>query len=272
MPPARVLRAAHGVLQTTSVGLDRVVPPAQGVTFLIYHRVGGRSGTSVDLPVEQFREQLGWLAEDFDVLGIDEAAERLAGDAGRPGVVITFDDGTVDWSEAMEVLVEVGLPATFYVATRFVDEGIPFDHDGTPISWAGLADMASTGLATIGSHTHTHRLLHRTDSAETADELDRSIALIEHHVGGRCEHFAYPKAIPPEAAAEVEVRARFTTAALARSGANPVGRTDLLRLRRVPIQRSDDRVSFLRKASGGMRLEGAARDAAARWRFRSATN
>ncbi len=47
----------------------------------------------------------------------------VAGSA-EPGVVLTFDDGTHDFCDiVVPELVEVGLPATLYLATGFVDTG-----------------------------------------------------------------------------------------------------------------------------------------------------
>ena len=66
--------------------------------------------------------------------------------------------------------------------------------------------MAATGLATIGSHTHTHRVLAGASAADAADEIARSVGLIEERLGRPCRHFAYPKAIAPSPAAEVVVR------------------------------------------------------------------
>jgi hypothetical protein len=40
---------------------DRVMKPADGVTVLIYHRVGGGSDSEVDLDVDAFRAQLEHL-------------------------------------------------------------------------------------------------------------------------------------------------------------------------------------------------------------------
>ena len=69
-------------------------------------------------------------------------------------------------------------------------------------------------------------------------------------------HFAYPKALPGSPAAELAVRARFRSAALAASRVNRPGHTDLHRLWRTPVQRSDGSEFFAAKALGGMRLEG----------------
>jgi peptidoglycan/xylan/chitin deacetylase (PgdA/CDA1 family) len=110
-------------------------------------------------------------------------------------------------------------------------------------------------LVTVGSHTHTHRLLDRAAGPEAAAELDHSVGLIQDRLGVACRHFAYPKALPGSPAAEEEVRRRFRTAAVAGTRPNPYGMTDLHRLRRSPIQVGDGIRWFRRKASGGMALE-----------------
>ena len=56
---------------------DRVLKPAPGVTVLIYHRVGGGSGSEVDLDVDAFRAQLEHLREHHTVVSLDAAAEQL---------------------------------------------------------------------------------------------------------------------------------------------------------------------------------------------------
>ena len=202
------------------------------------------------------------LAESGSVMPLDGAATLLtsptAASSRQPNVVLTFDDGTADWPDVVvPALVERGLPATFYVSTDFVERGAPFPDDGQPVSWDGLAAMVATGLVTIASHTHTHRVLAIASPSEATDEIDRSVGLIEDRLARPCRHFAYPRAIAPSAAAEIVVRRRFTTAALAGNAPNVAGATDLHRLGRHAITAADDDdESFRRKAAGGMRLEG----------------
>lgn len=231
----------------------------RGLVVLIYHRVGARTPISVDLPRPLFADQLAALTAEWAPVTLDQAAELLARPAAPPGappVCVTFDDGTADFvEEALPELVEHGVPAALYVATNYVETGQPFPNDGRPASWAGLRDALSTGLVTIGSHTHTHRLLDRVDGPEAADELDRSIGLIEDRLGVACSHFAYPKALPGSPSAEQEVRRRFKTAAIGRTRPNPYGRTDPHRIRRSPVQVTDGLRWFRHKAAGGMALE-----------------
>src|SRR5581483_6585751 len=201
----------------------------RGLVILIYHRVGARTSVSVDLPRPLFAEQLAALTEGWAPVALDAALGLLGEPAEPPGphpVCLTFDDGTSDFvEEALPELVAHGVPATLYVATDHVEAGRSFPDDGRPVSWAGLREALSTGLVTVGSHTHTHRLLDRVGGPETASELDRSIELIEDRLGVACHHFAYPKALRGSPAAEQEVRRRFRTAAIAGTRPNPYGRT-----------------------------------------------
>jgi peptidoglycan/xylan/chitin deacetylase (PgdA/CDA1 family) len=265
------------VAKRASVLADRVRPRADGIVILIYHRVGGRTGVSVDLPTPLFAEQMAYLAEHFEVVTLDEAATRLTAApppaTAKPPVVITFDDGTADFvDEALPVLAEHGLPVTYYVATDFIERGVPFPDDGVPMTWAAIREAVASGLVEVGSHTHTHALLSRMSTRDAAAELDRSIELIRERAGVQARHFAYPKALLGSPAAEIEVRRRFRTATLARTRPNRYGRSDLHRLTRSPVQVSDGMHYFALKAAGGLGLENDLRDLVNRWRYRGATH
>lgn len=193
-------------------------------------------------------------------------------DAADPPVVVTFDDGTVDLADvATPILERHGVPATVYLATRHVDEEVPFPGGARPLSWGACRDMASTGLVTFGSHTHGHLLLDRLAPAEAAVELDRSRDLLQHHLGVPAHHFAYPKAVAASGAVEPLVRRRFRSAALGGNRPNPFRGTDVHRLARTAVQVSDGRAWFVRKARGGMALEDGLRRAVNRVRYRGVT-
>lgn len=255
---------------------DRLRPPPAGVTILIYHRVGGRTSMSVDLPTVQFEEQIAHLADRCHVVTLDAAADLLttgpAPENGRAVVAVTFDDGTADFvDEALPVLARHGVPVTYYLTTEYIERQKRFPHDGVPMTWAAAAEAVSSGLVTIGSHTHSHALFDRIPAPEAAAELDRSIELIQDRLGVEARHFAYPKAVLGSVANQAEVRARFRTATLARTRPNPYGAADLHQLTRSPVQSSDDHDVFVRKVAGGMGLENDLRDLVNRWRYRGAT-
>ena len=269
-----IRRQAAAAIKVASGLVDRVRPPAPGVTVLIYHRVGARTPTPVDLPAPLFREQMAEVADR--AISMDEALRRLDGPPppkGTPNpVVVTFDDGTVDVvEEALPILVEFDIPALLYVATDFIEAGREFPDDGVVASWAALRDARSTGCLELGSHTHSHALLDRLDPAQVEGELARSKELLGERTGATADHFAYPKALPGSPEADRLVRAHFRSAAIAGTRANRYGRTDAWNLERSPIQVSDGMKWFRAKAAGGLGLEDAVRRTANKVRYRGAT-
>lgn len=97
------------------------------LSILIFHRV--LPDTDPLLPDEMHRERFraicSWVRRWFNVLPLEEAC-RLLRQRALPAraLAITFDDGYADNHDiAVPVLLEQGLPATFFVATGFLDGG-----------------------------------------------------------------------------------------------------------------------------------------------------
>lgn len=97
------------------------------LSILIFHRVVPQPDPLFDdLPdASRFDSTMRWVKQWFNVLPLEEAVERLARDSlpARP-LVITFDDGYADNEEvALPILQRLDLPATFFIATGFLDGG-----------------------------------------------------------------------------------------------------------------------------------------------------
>lgn len=271
---AKVAPVVKGSIKAAAAAADVVRSDVDGITILIYHRVGAGAGGEMDVDPEVFDAHLAWLSAHHRVLSLDDAVDELDRPAGedRSGVVLTFDDGTADWrTHVLPALEDHGVPATFYVATDFVEQQVAFPGGGEPISWSALGELAASPLVTIGSHTHRHLLLDRLDDAQVDAELDRSIELLRARIDVDPEHFCYPKAVAGSPAADAAVRRRFRSAVLAGTRPNRAG-CDLFRLQRSPVQRSDAMRWFRRKAEGGMRLEDDLRRRVNELRYRGATS
>jgi peptidoglycan/xylan/chitin deacetylase (PgdA/CDA1 family) len=221
------------------------------VVVLLYHRVGGGGG-EIDLPAPLFERQLATLVEDDRVLTLDQA---VAGDPAG-GVVVTVDDGYRDFVEiVLPLLIRYRVPAVLYLATGLVaGQGGRRDHPEA-LTWSQLAEAVSTGLVTVGSHTHGHVDLSRASEQVCREELLRSKGLIEDRLGVACRHFAYPWAVASPAADRL-VRELFDSAALDAWRTNRAGAVDPWRLGRTPLLASDGLVFFKAKAQG--RLDGEA--------------
>lgn len=109
-------------------GFDRLfaaVLPSKGILVLNYHRVGDGSASPYDRELwsadaEAFDAQIALLARHFDVISPGDF-ETAATRRGRH-VLVTFDDGYLDNYEiAYPILRRHGVPATFFLATGFID-------------------------------------------------------------------------------------------------------------------------------------------------------
>jgi peptidoglycan/xylan/chitin deacetylase (PgdA/CDA1 family) len=72
-----------------------------------------------------FRRLVAMLAANFQVISLQEAVRRAAaGELSGQTVSITFDDGYADnFTIALPILQAFGVPATFFVASGFLDGG-----------------------------------------------------------------------------------------------------------------------------------------------------
>lgn len=97
------------------------------LSILIYHRVLAEPDPLqpeiIDAP--RFARHMRWLRRAFRVLPLPDAVERLQrGDLPARAACITFDDGYADNAEiALPILEGLGLPATFFIASGFLDGG-----------------------------------------------------------------------------------------------------------------------------------------------------
>lgn len=216
------------------------------VVILCYHRVGvGRR--EIDIPRPRFATQLESVVAAGDVVSLDAA---LA--SARGGVVLSFDDGFRDFYDVvLPLLVDAAVPAVIYLATGFVETGDPRSGVGpeAALTWEMLGEAVSTGLVTVGSHTHSHIDLSRATERAAEDEMYRSKELIEDRLGRPCNHFAFPwgKTSP---AADRAGRRHFRTAALDAWRTNRAERVEPHRLGRTPVFRSDSGLFFRAKTRG----------------------
>jgi peptidoglycan/xylan/chitin deacetylase (PgdA/CDA1 family) len=97
------------------------------LSILIFHRVLPQRDPlfPTEIDATAFDRICGWLRATFNVLPLDEAVVRLrSGTLPARAACITFDDGYADnCTQALPILQRHGLPATFYVATGFLDGG-----------------------------------------------------------------------------------------------------------------------------------------------------
>lgn len=235
---------------------DVVFPKPKGPRALIYHQVGSGLGRQMEVTTDDFVRQLDWLVENREIVTFDQAVTRWHEPASDRLVSLTFDDGYADtYTTAYPLLKERGIPFLIYLATESIETGSPLGPPGQadPLSWDQIVDMLSSGLVTIGAHTHRHTDLREIPADAVEEELATSDGLIERRLGLRPSHFAYPWGHWSSRAAGA-VDSRYVTAAIAGTP-RPNAILDMHRLHRYPVQLSDGFRFFPARLRGGLRME-----------------
>ncbi len=222
----------------------------RGLIILIYHRIGGSTGSPIDVPADTFARQMAFLRERHTTVSLDAVIDGTlaGGGTGKTDLVaVTFDDGHRDiFEHAFPILMKYRIPATIYLATQYVETQRPFDFGAyaaggarpQPLTWPQVRDMAASPLIQIGGHTHSHVDLTRLPAGAMRDEVERNRRMIEDRIGTTPRHFAYPWGrFSPSAKAIVGES--FATAVRGGCKKNPYGHLDALALWRTPIQQAD---------------------------------
>lgn len=135
---------AHGIMRAAG---------KRCLTILIYHRVRDDADDifpgEVDHPT--FSWQMEVLSASFTVLPLDAALTAMAdGELPARSVAVTFDDGYRDnYEVALPILQRCGVPATFFIATGFLDGGIMWNDvviESIRSAARGVLDLNDIGL------------------------------------------------------------------------------------------------------------------------------
>jgi peptidoglycan/xylan/chitin deacetylase (PgdA/CDA1 family) len=228
----------------------------EAVGILMYHRVApatpGVPTPTWNVTPETFRRQMeGLLARGYEPWSLHQLLEQ--GQAGglvsgnsqektpsRRAFVVTFDDGyECVHCQAWPVLRQLGIPATVFLATAYLDADEPFPFDDwalahrqavpaesyRPLRSDQCAEMLADGLMELGAHTHTHADF-RGRPEDFHDDLLASLKILRGRFGIADATFAFPFgfAEPALTAAAREAGARCsltTQAELVLPGGDP---------------------------------------------------
>ncbi|MDI4631697.1 polysaccharide deacetylase family protein [Pelomonas sp. V22] len=179
----------------TLMGLASPAGPRARLSILIFHRVLDQPDPLFpgEIDRQAFDAICGWLRDWFQVLPLDEAMARLQrGDLPARAAAITFDDGYADNEAiALPILQKHGLPATFYIATAYLNGGrmwndsviesirlcpeATLDLTGTPAAALGQLDLGSIEArrAAIGAVLSATKYLEPGERQEWAGALQQ---------------------------------------------------------------------------------------------------
>lgn len=168
------MRTAEVVKAVYRIGTHRALRALQGsaVTVLMYHGVVADDCTVTEddwLQVKEsdFREQMGFLSEHYEVITLEQAWESKPGASPKPRAVITFDDGYANnYHVAYPILREFGLPATIFLVTGAIGSRSLFWYDRLQTALKGLLPARKVRNIREGLKARVHP--HALDAAVDA--------------------------------------------------------------------------------------------------------
>lgn len=168
-------------------------------TIVAFHRVTDQFPMN-DLIISEslFRDYCQFFRRYFDVIGLSELVDDLSNGRSLSGkLAITFDDGYRDnFDSAAPILLDMGLPATFFIVSRFIGtDHLPWwdKKAGTParwMTWEQIRSLVDRGFE-IGSHTCSHVNLSECSAEQAEYEIRQSLHDICNN-GIAVRHFSYP--------------------------------------------------------------------------------
>src|SRR5215207_5033804 len=147
-------------------------------------------------------------------------------------VMLSFDDASGgQYANALPILQQLGMPATFFVMTVVLDRP----------NWLSRDDVRALDAAgmTIASHTWDHHPVTKYGDKDWAVQLDKPRAQLEQIVGHDVGLFAYPYGLWNTAALP-HVQAAGYRAAFQLTGQPPNPQRPLLTIQRVLVPSSWD--------------------------------
>jgi peptidoglycan/xylan/chitin deacetylase (PgdA/CDA1 family) len=116
----------HDVQRT--LGLGPVF--CKGIHILMYHRIcSQRDELGLAISPEFFEAQIRYLKNNFTIISLDQALEKIPKGTSEPLFVITFDDGYRDnFTHAYPILRRYGAPATIFITFNDIESGVTDWH------------------------------------------------------------------------------------------------------------------------------------------------
>lgn len=203
------------------------------MTILCYHSVQDDWQSPLAVTREAFREQARWLREHTDVVGLEDAVDRLDSSGRLPAgtTVLTFDDGFAALHDnVVPVLAELRLPAIiFLVAETLVPPGRAVDWVDTPppfplqtLTRDQVLRMQDAGVR-FASHSWSHLDLTTLSYDECVLDLRRSREALEELLGEPVPFLAYPRGRHDEGVRRATAAAGYRFGFALPQGPEPVG-------------------------------------------------
>ena len=174
-----------------------LVPPAKGLSILMYHKVSVTGADGITIPVEKLEKHFEYLQrKGYHTLSFEEVSSFQITGKSLPSkpVILTFDDAYRDFQEkAFPLLEKFDFKATVFIPVGFIGKTNVWDKGSDPVlSEEELKNLSRSGRVEFGLHSFLHCSYAEMDPAGIENDLQQCIRTLENNGIPFIRVLAYP--------------------------------------------------------------------------------
>jgi len=158
--------------------------------ILMYHKFD-EPYKSTSVTVQQFIEQMEFFKNNnYTVVTLEQVVAAIKGQIPfeKKWIAITIDDAYKSFLKVKPILEDYGYPYTIFVNTEAIDKGFT-----SSMNWEDLKMIASSSLASLASHSHSHaHLVRGMNSTQRKQDILLSVERIYQNTSIMPQFFSYP--------------------------------------------------------------------------------
>ena len=159
----------------------------KGIIGLMYHRFDENKYPSTNIKSEIFINHIEEINnEKIDFISFSQFERTIENGINKNYILLTIDDAFESFFvNAWPILKNKKIPFILFVSTREVGKN-------GYMTWDQIREIKSSGLATIGNHSHSHDYLIDWNIDEIKSDLVTSINIFKKEIGHSPNLFSYP--------------------------------------------------------------------------------
>ena len=153
----------------------------------MYHRFDENKYPSTNIKIEVFNKHLEEIEKlNLKFISFEKFEKITSKNIDKNYLLLTIDDAFSSfYLNAWPIIKKNKIPIILFVSTREVGK---YGY----MTWKQIIDIGSSGLVTIGNHSHSHEYLIDWNEKKIRDDLKKSIKIFNKKLGYSPKLFSYP--------------------------------------------------------------------------------
>lgn len=163
----------------------RILPSSENCLILTYHGIDDESTSSWSVSLRKFNDDIAGILDSGYEFVNSSKINCLSFE--KKLCALQFDDGLINSSLAIDVLISKGIPCTLFPSTKPI-----LEKRKTHLSFGILREYAANDLIEIGSHGHEHIDFTKFDESFNYEDFLNSSDILKKELEIKINLYAFP--------------------------------------------------------------------------------